>query len=678
MKLKIFTFLLITWMGWSQVVNGQEVMTPELLWKLQRVSAPQLSPDGTMLLFGVTVYDIDENKGNRDLYTYNLSSKKITHITEFEGSEFNEMWSPDGKKVGFLSGKSGAPQLYEANYETGDIEQITDIKGGFNGFKYSPKGNYISFFKDIKMDKKPQEKYEDLPKADVRIIDDLMYRHWSAWHDYAYSHVLITPYKKSISEADLIDIMGAEKFDCPQQPFGGIEDMTWSPDEKTLVYVSKKLNGIEAAKSTNSDLYLYDLESKKTENLTASNKGYDTHPVFNNDGSKLGYLQMKTPGFESDKNDLIVLDMKSRTTENLTADKDITLSGFAWGEKNQMLLHYVKEATYQFFELDLKKNSIRQITQGEHNLGGIESDGTTIYTTLQNMNQANEIYKVDIKSGKISQLTDFNQNIYGKIKKSKIDKRWITASDGEKILTWVIYPPDFDPAQKYPTLLYCQGGPQSAVSQFYSFRWNFQLMAAQGYIVVAPNRRGLPGFGQEWNDAISKDWGGQAIEDYLSAIDSVAKEPYVDNENLGAVGASYGGYSVYYLAGVHEKRFSAFISHCGLFNFESWYGGTEELFFANQDIGGPYWEENAPEGYEKFSPHQYVQNWDTPILVIHGGKDFRVPETEGMQAFQAAQIKGIPSKFLYFPNEGHWILQPQNGLLWHREFFGWLDEWLKN
>jgi dipeptidyl aminopeptidase/acylaminoacyl peptidase len=293
------------------------------------------------------------------------------------------------------------------------------------------------------------------------------------------------------------------------------------------------------------------------------------------------------------------------------------------------------------------------------------------------MNHAAELYGFNIKKGTERVITHTNDEIYNSIALSKIEKRWVKTTDGKEMLTWVILPPNFDSTKTYPTLLYCQGGPQSAVSQFYSFRWNFQLMAANDYVIIAPNRRGLPSFGTEWNEAISKDWGGQAMKDYLAAFDEISKESYIDQNNAGAVGASYGGYSVYMLAGIHEKRFKSFVAHCGLFNLESWYGSTEELFFANFDIGGPYWENPAPKSYAKFSPHKYAQNWDTPIFVIHGGRDYRVPDTQGMEAFQVAQLKGLKSRFLYFPKEGHWVLQPQNGLVWHREYFKWLDETLK-
>ncbi len=480
--------------------------------------------------------------------------------------------------------------------------------------------------------------------------------------------------------------MGKEAYDCPTMPFGGGDDYTFSPDGSKLVYVCKKKEGKEYAVSTNTDLYVYDIAAGTTQNFTEGMMGYDTHPTFSNDGTKLAWLSMARDGYESDKNDIVVYDFTAQTKTNITKDWDNTVDGFIWGEKDRNIFFVAgKDATYQLWDyklgkkvVDTKVADIRMITEGVHNYGSVaQLDGKTLIGSRMSMSSASELFKVDIKKGTETALTQVNQPIYDSIEMGKVEKRMVPTSDGKEELVWVIYPPNFDPNKKYPALLYCQGGPQSAVSQFFSFRWNFQLMAANGYIVVAPNRRGLPSFGTKWNEDISGDWGGQPMRDYLAAIDAVAAEPYVDNNALGCIGASYGGYSTYMLAGIHEGRFSAFVSHCGLFDMRSWYGTTEELFFANWDLGGAYWEKDAPKAYTEFNPSSYVQNWDTPMMVIHGGKDFRVPEGQGMQAFQAAKLQGIPSRFLYFPEEGHWVLSPQNGMIWHTEFFRWLDEWLK-
>lgn len=660
---------------------AQERMSPELLWELGRVGGEVVSPDGNTVVYGVTNYDLDKNGGERNLYAVPVAGGEVHQLTEMRGSEYGVQFRPDGRKIGFLHGG----QWYEMDPDGTDIIQVTDIDGGISNVKYAPNGKYLMYTQEVKLDRTTKDLYPNLPKANAKIIDDLMYRHWDSWSDANYSHVFYIKYNDGRVSGNPVDIMKGERFDCPQMPFGGAEDLNWTPDSKSIVYVAKKKTGKEYATSTNSDLYVYTLRTGNTTNMTEGMMGYDTHPEYASDGRQVAWLSMARDGYESDKNNIYVYDKIEGRKYNVTKDFSETVSTFSWGEHNEKIYFLAPiEATYQIFELDLSngasnvsKKSIRQITSGDYNYRGVQQAGGNIIAGRQDMNHATEIYNIDIKSGAVMPLTHVNDAIYANVEMSKIEKRWIKTTDGKKMLTWVIYPPNFDPNKKYPTLLYCQGGPQSPVSQFYSFRWNFQLMAANGYIVVAPNRRGLPSFGEKWNEDISGDWGGQAMKDYLSAIDALAKEPYVDEDNLGAVGASYGGYSVYMLAGIHNNRFKSFISHCGLFNLDSWYGTTEELFFANWDIGGPYWGKNPPKSYKLFSPHKYADKWNTPILVIHGGKDFRVPENQGMEAFQLAQLKGIHSKFLYFPEEGHWVLSPQNGMIWHSEFFQWLDSTLK-
>jgi len=666
---------------------GQNVLSPEMLWKMGRVSDVQVSPGGTQVLVGVTYYDMPTNKGNRDLYVVSTTGGTPKKITDWAGSEVNGRWHPDGKKVGFLSAKSGAYQWYEVDLAGSQPVQVTQIDGGISNVAYSPKGNYLSFTQDVAIDQTTLDKHSDLPMADAKIIDNLMYRHWNYWNDEKYSHVFYAPYQGGKLTGKPTDIMVGERFDTPVMPFGGPEDISWSPDEKTIAYVSKKKVGKEFATSTNSDIYLYQINNAQTRNLTEGMMGYDTHPVWSPNGKQIAWLSMERDGYEADKNVLHTLELATNLKRPVTKNFPEGVSQFDWSASSADKIYFISgvDATYQLFELQLPSPTptrtanqpIRQITKGIHNYGSVQLAGDHLIALKQSMSQAYEIERVAIATGKAQPITQFNKATYDKIKLGKVEKRMVKTTDGKDMLTWVIYPPDFDPKKKYPTLLYCQGGPQSAVSQFFSFRWNFQLMAAQGYIIIAPNRRGLPTFGMEWLEQISKDWGGQAIQDYLSAVDEVSKEPFVDKERIGAVGASYGGYSVYMLAGMHDKRFKTFISHCGLFNLTSWYGTTEELFFANWDLGGAYWDKPKPKSYDQFSPHLNAGNWDTPIMVIHCGKDFRVPETEGMQAFQVAQLKGIPSKYLYFPNESHWVQSPQNGLLWQREFFSWLDKWLK-
>ncbi len=647
-------------------------LTPEKLWDLGRLALYDVSPDGKTTLFGVTYYDIEVNKGNPDLYIIPTSGGTAKKITAFEGSESGAQYRPDGKKIGFL--RSGL--LWEMNPDGTDQRQVSDEK--MSGFKYSPDGKHLLFIRDVKYDKTVNDLYEDLPKANARLIDDLMYRHWDSWHDFEYSNVFYMKYEDGKLDGAAVNIMN-EAHDSPLNPFGGMEQISWSADGKYIAYTCKKQSGRDYTVSTNSDIYLYQLASGKTTNLSKGMNGYDMEPVFSPDGRYLVWSSMETPGFEADRNRIILYDVQNGEKEEITKDLDMSANHPHWSPSSKELYFTGGvQATYQLFSLNVATKKTRQLTTGVHNYYGFDTAGEGALVAVKaSMSQPSELYRIDLPSGKSTQITFTNKEMLDEIEMGDVKKRIVKTTDGKDMLVWMIYPPDFDPNKKYPALLYCQGGPQSAVSQFFSYRWNFQLMAANDYIIIAPNRRGLPSFGQEWNDQISGDWGGQPMQDLLSATDDAKKEPYIDENNLGAIGASYGGYSVYWLAGNHEKRFKSFISHAGLFNLESWYGTTEEMFFANQDIGGAYWDKNLLDAYKKHSPHNYVANWDTPMLVIHGEKDFRVPIGEGMQAFQAAQLKGIPSKFLYFPEEGHWVLNPQNGLLWHRVFFEWLDSTLK-
>ncbi len=659
----------------------QDRMTPELLWKLKRVGNIEVSPDKQKILFSLKSYDLKANSSSSDLYVIPTKGGKITRLTTRKGNEYNALWRPDGQKIGFIATDDIGQHtvIFEMNTDGTGLKQISRTPGNITGFKYFPTGDRILFTKDVKLNLvNSRETDQDLPKSNARVIDDLMYRHWGSWDNGERSHIFFAKLDNGQFQGRGTDIMDAENFDSPLKPFGGMEQITISPDGKTIAYTCKKKEGMQYAISTNSDIYLYDILMNTTHNFTKSNTGYDMNPVYSPDGKKLAWLSMEQDGFEADKNDIIVYDYETQLKTNLTAEHDLTVSDFTWGADGKTIyFKSVTEATYQLFELDVKKGKIEQLTEGVHNYTSVAFAGDVLIGGKQSMNHPTDIYSVEIKSGEQKQITDVNKEIYDGLKTGKIERRWIETTDGKKELVWVIYPPDFDPNKKYPALLYCQGGPQSAVSQFFSYRWNFQLMAANDYIIIAPNRRGLPGFGQEWNDAISNDWGGQPMDDYLSAIDDIKKEPFIDEDRIGAIGASYGGYSVYYLAGIHEKRFKCFISHCGLYNLESWYGTTEELFFANQDIGGPYFSPIKPKSYEKFSPHKYAENWDTPMLIFHGEKDYRVPLNQGLEAFQVLQIKDIDSRMILFPDENHWVLSPQNGVFWHREFYAWLDKHLK-
>ena len=670
---------------WSLLIALQgtttfsEKLTPERLWELGRVSDPQASPDGQWVVYGVSFYDIGENRGNRDLYVIPSRGGQASRITAFQGNEFGARWRPDGRRIGFLSGESGSVQLWEMNRDGSDKSRITDMEGGIANFLYAPSGSHISFTRNIKLDQTAGDQHPDLPETDARIIDSLMFRHWDSWHDYAYSHVLVASYQDG-KIGDARDVMESEHFDTPVSPFGGVEQINWSADGRILAYTSKKNSGAEYAQSTNSDIYLYDVESGNTRNVSRANPGYDIEPVFHPDGRRLFWLSMVTAGYEADRQRLIEYDLASGAVRELSAGFDQNVSNLL-PAPDQTTLFFISErqGTAQIHALDTGSGKVRQITRGHHDYTSLQpgSDSKWLIASRMSMSSPTELYRVEVASGEAVGLTFTNRERLHSVELGKVEERWIDTSDGKKMLAWVIFPPNFDPKRKYPALLYCQGGPQSTVSQFFSIRWNFQIMVANDYIVVAPNRRGLPSFGQAWNDAIAGDWGGQAMRDYLSAIDQIAAEPYVDETRLGAVGASFGGYSVFYLAGHHKKRFKAFIAHAGVFNLESMFAATEEIFFVNHDLEGPYWQDPKPKSYAAFSPHRFVQNWDTPILITHGQNDFRVPVTESVQAFTAAQLQGVPSRFVYFPEEGHWILSPQNGVLWQRLFFDWLDRYLK-
>jgi dipeptidyl aminopeptidase/acylaminoacyl peptidase len=658
------------------VYPQKSAMIPETLWEFGRVGGTQVSPDGKTLLFTVTWYDVETNRASRDIYTMAVSGSGPVNITNSNVNESNALWRPDGRKIGYISTRTGEAQVWEMNPDGSSPRQVSSVPGGITGFEYSPDMRHIFFTKRVKIEQNAHDIYPDLPLTNVLIYDDLMYRHWDRWHDYMYSHIFIAPYIDG-TIGEFYDIMQDEPWDSPMPPFGGISQISWSPDGKTLAYTCKKKVGRERAVSTNSDIYLYNMETRETKNLTPFNQGYDRNPVFSPDGRYMAWESMETPGFESDKNRIMIMDLRNGSYRDYSEGFDQSSSNLRWS-KDGKKLYFISgiHATYQIYSLDFTTRKISKVTDGWHNYTSLAVAGDYLVGERMSMSAPTEIFRVNIKDGREIQLTDINRKVFDKIEMGRVEQRWIETTDNKQMLVWVIYPPGFDPSKKYPAILYCGGGPQSAVSQFFSYRWNFQIMAAHDYIVIAPNRRGLPTFGQEWNDQISQDYGGQNMQDLLTAARTISKELYIDENRLGAAGASYGGFSVFWLAGNHNGLFNSFIAHCGMFNFESWYGTTEEMFFANHDIGGAYWDEPRPHSYD-FSPHLFVRNWDTPMLVIHGAKDYRVPLSEGMQAFNAAQLKGIPSRLVVFPEENHWVLSAQNSILWQREFFNWLDKWLK-
>ena len=623
----------------SLQTTAQGRMTPELLWKLGRVSGIGLTIDKNSVVYRVSTPNMDENKSSSKTYVIPVKGGTPVEVASADSFLSNNRISPDGKYM--ISNKE---------------VKIKNV-----------------FAKDF---------YPELTKANVQVYDQLNYRHWDEWEDGAFSHIFLHTIADG-KPGDGKDIMSGQLYDSPQKPFGGDEDFIFSPDSKSVLYVTKPKAGTAYAISTNTDIFQYNIATGQTTNITEGMMGYDVAPAYSSTGM-LAWLSMKRDGFEADKNDIITT--IGRSTVNLTENWDGSVADFTWSnDGSKIYFTAAVDGTIQLFEVNYPAGTsrqpvVKQITKGDFDVNAIVGEsGNTLVVSRADINYAAELYTVDLSNGNMNQLTNVNQQLYSTIQMGDVEKRMVKTTDGKEMLVWVIYPPNFDKSRKYPTLLYCQGGPQSALSQYYSFRWNFQLMAAGGYIVVAPNRRGMPGHGVKWNEDISKDWGGQVMDDYMSAVDDISKEEYVDTARLGAVGASYGGYSIYYLAGLYPNKFKSFISHDGVFDLKSMSGTTEEIFFTNWDFGGNYWDKEntaAQKTFSKFNPIEYVANWKTPILIIQGGKDFRVSTEQGLQAFQAAQLRGIKSKLLYFPDENHWVLKPQNALVWQREFFKWLKETL--
>jgi dipeptidyl aminopeptidase/acylaminoacyl peptidase len=661
-------------------------LTPEVMWKMARVGEFVVSPDGEQVLFGVTGYNMAENRGVTSLWTKSVNDGEAKQITDNAGNESGPVWSADGGRIYFLSDRSGSQQLWSAKPDGSGIHQISNLEGDIENFGIAPSGGKIFYVQRVKVEERVSaEIYPDLDKSKARVYDDLMVRHWNRWTDGSHLHIFVADFDGTNLSAGW-DIMPGEPWDSPMEPYYDGAEIAWNNAGTALAYTCKKLTGTDYAVSTDSDIYLYDVASGETTNINKISSpddsklfpGYDRYPVFSPDDTKIAFTSMARAGNESDKDRLFVYDIATESFSDLTAGFDYSAANLIWNGTNEIYFIAPYWGTYQLCKVDMA-GTVTMLTSGDHDLGHIDVNGGTMIASRTRQDHATELYTLDPATGEMEQLTDVNHDIYANIHMGAIEKRWVKTTDGKDMLTWVVYPPDFDPSKKYPALLFCEGGPQSTVSQFWSYRWNFQLMAAQGYIVVAPNRRGTPSFGTEWVDQISGDYSGQNIRDLLAAIDDVAKEPFVDNDRLGCVGASYGGYSSFYLAGVHQKRFKAFIAHCGIFDFTSMYGETEELFFVNNDYGGPYWSDDttAKRSYTN-SPHRLVQNWDTPILIITGLSDFRIPYTQSLEAHTAARLLGIPSRLVAFENEAHQVFKPQNSLVWNREFFGWLDKYVKN
>ena len=660
-----------------KIENG--IMTPEILYGFGRIGEVQVSPDKSHIVYEVTYVSIPQNKMNTELFVMKADGSEKKQLTQSNSRESNPRWINGGKKIAFLSDKDGTSQLWTMNIDGSGWEKISDIEGGIGGFSFSPDEKKVLFVKNVKTQPTAADIYPDLPEASGRIINDLMYKHWDQWVTEV-PH----PFVADFSEGKLQhakDILEGEPYESPMLPFGGMEQLAWSPNSKIVAYTCRKKTGKEYALSTNSDIYFYDVEAEETTNITEGMPGYDTNPQFSPDGKYIAWQSMERDGYESDKNRLFVMDLQTKEKTYVTENFDYNTDAFIWNTDNRTLfIISCVQAKTQLFVADRITKEVKAITEGVHDYASVAlGEEGKLIAKRHSMLQPDEIYAVDIASGKAVELSFENKDILDQLTMGKVEERWIKTTDGKQMHTWVIYPPHFDSTQIYPALLYCQGGPQNTVSQFWSYRWNFQMMAANGYIVVAPNRRGVPGFGMEWLEQISGDYGGQNMKDYLSAIDALAKEPYVDETRLGCTGASYGGFSVYWLAGNHNKRFKAFFAHAGIFNLEAQYLETEEMWFANWDLGGPFWDKSNPVAQRSFanSPHRFVDKWDTPIMISHGELDYRILASQGMMAFNAAQLRGIPSRLLIYPDENHWITKPQNAILFQREFARWFNEWLR-
>ena len=687
--MKKLTTLLTMLFVINAVALAQDRMTPELLWKLGRLGTTILVPGDQEAIYGVKNYDLAEDSGKTTYYRIPLNGGEPTLLFSNEEKVGDvQVQVMGGALKVFCTSKRDGDEATQAWCYTPDGNvwtRLTNIPDGIGNLKVAPGGKSLAFTRDVKLDQTVHDLYADLPKADARIIDDLLYRHWDSWHDHSYSHLFVAPLIEDQVCTEAIDLFEGMRADCPVPPFGGSEQFNFSDDGAYLAFTRKGMDDFEI--STNTDVFevsIHDaLKGQKAEVcVSAGMPGYDMEPSYSPNGRYLAFHSMLRPGFESDRNRIMIRDRQTGAIWDLTEGLDQTAHGITWHPNSgSVYFRSEREGTDQLFEILVEDRSMRQISSGQFNwaLAGINADGSRLLLKRQDMSRPWEAFvSSSTGTGDARVLTHINDAIYGNLSPITVKPRWVDATDGKKIHSWIIYPPGFDANKKYPMLIYFQGGPQGQIGQWFSYRWNFHLMAAQGYVVTAINRRGLPGFGREWNDQISKDWGGQCMKDILSVTDVMLAEPYVDTARVGGIGASFGGYTAYWMMGNSGDRFSSMIAHAGVFNLESMYGGTEELFFVNWDLGGPYWKsEQVQADYNQFSPHRFIGNWKTPLLVIHGEKDFRVPIGQGMEAFTAAQVQGVPSRFLYFPNEGHWVLKPQNGVLWHRVFFEWLDRTLK-
>ncbi len=677
--------LIISFVSHVPVYAGER-MTPERLWQLGRLGSACVNAQGSLIAYAVRNYELQDNAGTSDIHLFDIKNQRdwvvARKLASADALQFVEL--ARGPRLFYVGvpehekDKDAKPQVWSVDYAGAAPVQVTHVPAGVAHLKVSPQGTHIAFTSEVKMDATVNELYEDLPKADARIIDSLMYRHWNTWHDYAFSHVHVAQLSEQGKAEEATDLMQGLRANCPLPPFSGAEQYNWSPDGTEIAYTAKVVNN--PAESTDSDIYIVRIDGQQPATcVTPGMDGFDTDPVFSPCGRWLAFHSMQRPGFEADKNRIMLLNRTDQSLRELTDGLDQTAHGVTWMPDSQSVVFMSEyRGTNQLFRMGLQDQRATQLTRGEFNwsLVSVLAGGKQLLVNSQCMLRPKELSLLTLQDGTEHRISHINDALLEKLETPQVTQRWVQASDGKMIHCWVIYPPDFDPNQKWPLITYCQGGPQGQVGQWFSYRWNFHLMASKGYVIVAPNRRGLPGFGRQWNDQISGDWGGQAMQDILAATDALMIEPYIDANKMAAIGASYGGYTAYWLMGNHHDRFSCMVAHCGVFNLESMFGATEEIWFPNWDLGGAYWENaETRQAYERFSPHRFVGNWRTPLLIVHGEKDFRVPVTQGMEAFTAAQLNGVPSRFLYYPEEGHWVMGPQNGVLWHRVFFEWLGRY---
>ncbi|WP_158269623.1 S9 family peptidase [Desulfonatronum sp. SC1] len=647
------------------------LLTPEALWEIGRVSDPRISPDGSQVLFSVKHYNLEDNVGRSHLYVTDMDGSNRRRISPEDGNDGHGEWRPDGNRIGFLH----QGQIWEMNPDGSGRRRLTDIPAEVTGFRYSPTRENILFSSPVPSKAGHDDLFAGLDKAHARIVNELMYRHWDTWIE-SFSHLHLAAY----SDAGLgehVDIMRGLGLESPFRPFGGMEQASWSPDGRSVAYSARSTDGKAYALSTNSRIMLYSLDTGQTRTLSTG-VGYDVNPEFSPDGKRIAWLSMERNGYEADKNRLLVLDLFSETIADLTTGFDQDVEDFSWSTDSAAIFFTsLRHASTQIYRLDLSSREIVPLTEGKQTFSQLVSADNAIVAVKSTLSRPGEVFRLDTTNQELADISRVNDDFPSSFVLGEVRERWVKTADNRKMLVLVVLPPDFDPQKTYPAKLYCIGGPEVSVDHSWSYRWNLQTLAARGYVVVGPNRRGTPGFGQQWKEAVLGDWGGLPMQDLLAAIDDVATEPWVDSNRLVAVGPSFGGYSVYWLAGNHDNRFKALVAHDGIFNLESMYLETEEIFFVNSEFGGPFWDRDNPIAQRSYaaSPHRFVQNWTAPLLVIHGGRDYRVPESQGFSAFNAARLRDIPARLLYLPDENHWVLSPQNSVLWYRTVLDWADQW---